>query len=421
MKTQDRWMWCKKCQGLFYGEKASQSVCPVGGQHSKDGSGNYILNHSGPPSATAQDQWAWCRNCQGLFYGKHVIQSVCPIGGQHSKDGSGNYVLNHSGPPSAIAQDQWAWCDKCQGLFYGKHQSKSVCPAGGQHSKLRSGNYVLDHDPVGKTPPPDPCPPPPPDMVGWWDMDEMSGNVAKDIVSGLDGSAFPVTTAAEFAPGKVGGCLVYTHKAAYDTMRVPHATELDFGAGSFTIDLWAAFPPSSQKKAASEREGPVGRALQGAMFVRKMLDPNSPLPDPGYSFEMSYNQKLMLRLAFGGQSVIVESEYPVAELDGGNWAHLTVRVSRTGSGTFVTFFVDGLPVSTLANNKPAQPATTHSGTISNAADLDIGWVGESLKTMWLDEVEIFNRALLDSEIKTIAIEGKCKPPKPMSGTSTVHD
>lgn len=42
--TQDQWRWCSKCQGMFYGPHASQSVCPAGATHIVGNSGNYVLN-----------------------------------------------------------------------------------------------------------------------------------------------------------------------------------------------------------------------------------------------------------------------------------------------------------------------------------------------------------------------------------------
>lgn len=41
--TQNRWRWCNKCQGLWYGPNVTTSNCPQGGTHSAVGSGNYRL------------------------------------------------------------------------------------------------------------------------------------------------------------------------------------------------------------------------------------------------------------------------------------------------------------------------------------------------------------------------------------------
>lgn len=46
-----------------------------------------------PPHAIQQDRWRYCHKCQGLFYGPNQGQSHCPAGGQHDGAQSGNYVL----------------------------------------------------------------------------------------------------------------------------------------------------------------------------------------------------------------------------------------------------------------------------------------------------------------------------------------
>jgi hypothetical protein len=40
---QENWRWCNKCQGLFFAGGPNKGVCPAGGEHSHDGSGNYRL------------------------------------------------------------------------------------------------------------------------------------------------------------------------------------------------------------------------------------------------------------------------------------------------------------------------------------------------------------------------------------------
>jgi hypothetical protein len=43
--------------------------------------------------ANAQANWRWCKNCEGLFFAGHASKGVCPAGGEHTLDGSGNYHL----------------------------------------------------------------------------------------------------------------------------------------------------------------------------------------------------------------------------------------------------------------------------------------------------------------------------------------
>lgn len=46
-----------------------------------------------PPHTIQQDRWRYCHKCQGLFYGPLQSASHCPAGGIHDGAQSGNYVL----------------------------------------------------------------------------------------------------------------------------------------------------------------------------------------------------------------------------------------------------------------------------------------------------------------------------------------
>jgi len=48
----------------------------------------------------SQDQWRWCSRCMSLFYGGHT--GVCPHGGPHNPQGSGNYTLYAQAPPRGV-------------------------------------------------------------------------------------------------------------------------------------------------------------------------------------------------------------------------------------------------------------------------------------------------------------------------------
>jgi len=52
------------------------------------------IAHAAPQekSAVLQENWRWCNKCQGLFFAGNS-RGVCPAGGNHNSDGSGNYGL----------------------------------------------------------------------------------------------------------------------------------------------------------------------------------------------------------------------------------------------------------------------------------------------------------------------------------------
>jgi hypothetical protein len=91
-----------------------------------------------------QSGWRWCKKCQGLAFSPNQ-PSVCPAGGGHDHNSSGNYALAVD-DPSAQGQSGWRWCKKCQGLAFSLNQP-SVCPAGGSHDHSSSGNYTLASPP----------------------------------------------------------------------------------------------------------------------------------------------------------------------------------------------------------------------------------------------------------------------------------
>jgi hypothetical protein len=90
MAVQEKWRWCKKCQGLAYGG-LGLGPCPAGGKHNHMDSWNYSLMHD-TSSAEGQSDWRWCKKCQGLAYGGGSSLGPCPAGGEHDK-GGWNYTL----------------------------------------------------------------------------------------------------------------------------------------------------------------------------------------------------------------------------------------------------------------------------------------------------------------------------------------
>ena len=145
------WAYCSHCSGMYYGV-GGPSVCPApnsfGHGHDAGASFNYVLRCDSPaPAPNLQSDWRWCSKCGALHFGSGT--GVCPAGGAHAVDGSGDYVLgttadiNTSAIGVADAQSQWNWCRKCAGLHFAP--GTSVCPAGSSHDSTGSGNYWINH------------------------------------------------------------------------------------------------------------------------------------------------------------------------------------------------------------------------------------------------------------------------------------
>jgi hypothetical protein len=158
------WWYCVKCYGMYHSDNdTAGGVCPDGGTHQNNTDyTQYVIPHSGgslsqtSPAKGVQVGWRWCSKCQGLFWGSAAAESVCPAGGQHLVS-SGAYVydLAYGGPSFLLivgaiqdqetAQSGWLYCSKCRGLFYGHGSATGgVCPAGGAHSQASgSSNYDM--------------------------------------------------------------------------------------------------------------------------------------------------------------------------------------------------------------------------------------------------------------------------------------
>jgi hypothetical protein len=136
------WQWCRKCQELTSLSSGAQGSCAAGGVHDLTGSSYYTLLRGtvGQPALPGQSLWRWCNKCQALNFAGGPSHGVCPAGGQHAYQGSGNYTLVHETP--SYGQPDWRWCNKCQGLSYAGGAQVGTCPAGGSHA-VQSDNYSL--------------------------------------------------------------------------------------------------------------------------------------------------------------------------------------------------------------------------------------------------------------------------------------
>lgn len=147
---QSGWMWCNRCEGLFFVGKArvGTGVCAHGdgGVHDPADSGDYMLVHSDKVPGS-EGNWRYCHRCAGLFFGPETATSICPAGGTHDASRSGPYslmvgpVMPKTGSGSLEApQAGWLKCWKCRSLFFGARGG--VCPRDhGRHDGTGSAPY----------------------------------------------------------------------------------------------------------------------------------------------------------------------------------------------------------------------------------------------------------------------------------------
>jgi uncharacterized repeat protein (TIGR01451 family) len=245
------------------------------------------------------------------------------------------------------------------------------------------------------------CVAPPPGMVAWYPLDEQNGATAVNDIAPPPGSLVnnvgtpqpgpvaPVGPNAGPAPvvGKVGAGALYFY-GPYVTV-APQA-ELDFGTGDFSVDGWVR-----AVGCGPGRLSPIVDKLDTGTGTGFAFYLDQPLPTTA---------NLNLRMngsTFTSTGTLVANASPMANL--GPWYHLALTVDRTsGIGTF---YINGSSAGTFA---------PPPGTVTNTVPM---WIGE-LHTpggrceIAIDELEIFNRALTQTEVADIynaGTKGKCRP------------
>jgi len=209
------------------------------------------------------------------------------------------------------------------------------------------------------------CTPPPPGLVLWWPAE---GDTT-DVVNGAHASGYGVG----YSPGKVGLAFDFSGNSylAVTSDSLPAMTN----SGLITIDAWIM------------PKGPNGR------IVDRWYPPDG-ASSTGYFLDL-YNGYLRLTV---GSLPPLQSEVPVTT-DGHTWTHVT----GVYDDAMMKLYINGA----LVGSRSATGAE-----LSNALDLYIGSNNYGTDSFYglIDELEIFNRALTDSEIFAIVnagSAGKC--------------
>jgi uncharacterized repeat protein (TIGR01451 family) len=254
------------------------------------------------------------------------------------------------------------------------------------------------------------CIQPPSGLAHWWPLDETAGSTAaKDIVGGRDGTtklgAIGSSGSPKSVAGKVGNAFEFDGSSAF--VEVPDGPgTLSFGnpGQEFSIDAWIKVEPGDAsdvrpivdkrneiggKVAGYQlylRDGKLSFQLADASVSSPICDVNPSIPSPNTS------------------CTNYESTANVAD---GQWHLVAVTVQRTGTSPQIKLYVDGAlqftgPTRIHANNNASLLIGRNNPAVSFA--------GQFFKGL-IDEVEIFNRVLDETEIKAIynaGSAGKCK-------------
>ncbi|MBD3249196.1 hypothetical protein GF336_04065 [Candidatus Woesearchaeota archaeon] len=195
-------------------------------------------------------------------------------------------------------------------------------------------------------------------LVSYWDFDEGAGSTAYDSQDGNDGT---LNGNPQWVTGKVGPYAL-DFDGSGDYVGVPDSSDWDFGSGSFTIAFWANLDAISSNYVLEH----YGSSLRWAFIY----DGDS------WNYYDSVNGK-----------VIEYSTVPST----GTWYHITYTKEEND----YTLYIDG--------------SSVQSNTASDVPDVDgplyIGRYGGNLNYNYdgtLDEIGIWNRALSEGEIVTLA-------------------
>ena len=270
--------------------------------------------------------------------------------------------------------------DRCQGADVGGDGRLTI------DDLLRAVGHALDGCPAGG------CEPPPAGLVAWYPLDDAAGVEVRDLAQGDDtGTAGPgpigVPDGPQPVPGRVGAALSFAGGAA--GIVVADAERLRFGRGDFTVAAWIDAGADAAGVRAIVDKRDLGRG-----GVR------------GYELFLS-DGRLGVQLAdaatdentcarTGAACTNYVATGPL--LDDGRPHHVAVTVRRAAPAA-LTLFVDGAAV--LSDPQP------RDGSVASLGPLHIGGgaVAGQAFPGWIDELQLFDRALTAAEVANLVAAG----------------
>ena len=227
------------------------------------------------------------------------------------------------------------------------------------------------------------CATPPFNMVAWWPLDENYGTTSNDIVGSNNGTHIgsPVPTS-----GKVNGALDFgSFGSPLSYVEVPDSPSLNFGTGDLSIDAWF-----------NNGIGPIVSKLSNSGIGYELRS------DIIMSTDLPSGTRALILTVVGSEGGL--SYYDCGEVPPAPWSHVAAVIDR-GTNT-AKCYVNGVLSDTITDSIMGSTATAGDS-------LFIGYntINSDRYAGIIDEVELFNRALTESEIQDIynaGAAGKCK-------------
>jgi len=217
-----------------------------------------------------------------------------------------------------------------------------------------------------------------PSLVGWWKLDETSGlTVADSSIFGNDG----ILTGGEWTNGIIGGALKFDGTDSY--VSVPSSSSLQL-TSALTIAGWIK---ANNWDSANEVD-PLARKGEG--------NPNN--------YQLAVVDGRATFYLDGGEA---DDDGFVGNtpLNTDQWYH----IAATWDGVAVRIYVDG-----VVDNDPSDSRVDAIGTDTRPFYLG-GRSGTDLLEGTLDDVRLYNRALSEAEIRSLAARPKAWNPIPADG------
>lgn len=262
-----------------------------------------------------------------------------------------------------------------------------------------------------------PLPPPcyvPPNttMVAWYDFDEDSGNSFSDLAMANQAIGYPVSNPPTHIVGKVSYALSFNGTDQY--VDAPSSIVTNFGPAP---SVWCSLGPSglySACPATFSFDFWIRSGSGASSGIVSIIDHRSGSPPNIYGYHVFLADGVLgLQLADGQPPAPGYTNYysPITIPVDNQWHFVAVVIVSRLSTTGLHWYLDG------AEQFPESDPTQRTGSLVNDSPVRIGSrTANSPLTGWfdgsLDEVEIYNRALIDAEVQGIynaGAGGKCKP------------
>jgi len=216
-------------------------------------------------------------------------------------------------------------------------------------------------------------------LVGYWHLDEGTATTTYDA-SG-NGNTGTLTNGPTWQTGtncKAGSCLSFN--GSTNSIQVPDASILNFGAGDFSVIAWVKLNNSNSMRFVNKW---LNSSVVGWIFDGN--ETTTGTNQPGY---------LRFRMGDGTHNFDYAAN---GNLNNGNWHNIAVTLSRS-STTGLKLYVDGQQIGT------SQDPTAVTGSVSASTPFGIGVIPSILGSYFngnIDEVRLYNRALSATEVSDI--------------------